>query len=707
MSDPTSFHLVAAGVHLVPALVWSVIALESWRARLGHRPRATLFLVLPLLTSLFALHFFLHALIELTPTELGGRAPGLHDRIELLTSLALVALAPLFRHLVPLLPLRGPAPSRTWLAVNYGSAALVAALLLQTRLVPALQAWRWSATQIAGVYEALMLTLGILEARRLVRRGSWQQGISVAEIRSPDILVMIGALVGMGAMLFALAASGTSSPSTTLALFLHTALGLALAVPFAVRMLGRVVREMLFGATLIALTVAVWFAGHAVAAGAGNPELGRLIDLLAVALLLVLLVPGQAALRAAIDRLVFRRGRRRAAELRAAADTLSPAFGVAECCGRALHALSGVMRFHGAAIVLSGGAGTIAEGTIATVRLEELLAGAEERLPTRPLMEIELRELPDDLREALIEAQVARTFPILSPRRLWGHVLATEALLAAPFDEADIEAIVAFLAQLALVLDGAELLARATAVERSLAHAEKLAAIGELAARIAHEIRNPVAAARSLAQQLAGDAASPYPEEHALILSELERIERQVAALLRFARRDELRLETVGLADLVRATLEAFRPRLEAIGAGLRVELDDAVEAYVDREKMRQVLINLVENAIDALAESAGHRELAVVVRNGGQAASLLVADSGPGVPAEALAHLFEPFFSLKSTGTGLGLAIVQRTVEAHGGRITVASQHGNGATFDIELPLRRAGEPGALAAGLAGGPLR
>jgi len=687
MSDPTSFHLVAAGVHLVPALVWSVIALESWRARLGHRPRATLFRVLPILTSLFALHFFLHALIELTPTELGGRAPGLHDRIELLTSLALVALAPLFRHLVPLLPLRGPTPSRTWLAANYGSAALVAALLLLTRLVPAFQAWRWSATQLAGVYEAVMLTLGILEARRLMRRGSWQQGISVAEIRSPDMVVMIGALVGMGAMLFALAASGTSNPSTTLALFLHTALGLALAVPFAVRMLGRVVREMLLGGTLIALTVAVWFGGHAAAAGVGNPELGRLIDLLAVALLLVFLVPGQAGLRAVIDHLVFRRGRRRAAELRAAADTLSPAFGVAECCGRGLHALSGVMRFRGAAIVLSGGAGTIAEGTIATARLEQLLAGAEERLPARPLMEIELRELPDDLREALIEARVARTFPILSPRRRWGHVLATEALLAAPFDEADIEAIVAFLAQLALVLDGAELLARATAVERSLAHAEKLAAIGELAARIAHEIRNPITAARSLAQQLAHEPGSPFAVEHGLILLELERVERQVASLLRFARREEFRFGRVDLGELVAHTIADLRPRLDDAGIDVTLVRPVGLTSRADPEKIRQVLVNLIENAIDALRSGAGSRRIDVDVSRRNGSAAIRVTDSGPGVPPDALGRLFEPFFSLKEHGTGLGLAIAKRTIDAHGGRIAAAASP-RGMSFEIELPL-------------------
>src|SRR5439155_300092 len=105
------------------------------------------------------------------------------------------------------------------------------------------------------------------------------------------------------------------------------------------------------------------------------------------------------------------------------------------------------------------------------------------------------------------------------------------------------EAFQVFVAQLALLLDGADLLARTVAVERSLAHAEKLAALGELAARIAHEIRNPVTAARSLAQQLSREPGLPWVAEHRLILEELERVERRVGELLRFARRDELRFE--------------------------------------------------------------------------------------------------------------------------------------------------------------------
>src|SRR2546425_9181244 len=100
-------------------------------------------------------------------------------------------------------------------------------------------------------------------------------------------------------------------------------------------------------------------------------------------------------------------------------------------------------------------------------------------------------------------------------------------MLGGFFHEDDVEGFQAFVAQLALLLDGADLLARTIAVERSLAHTEKLAAIGELAARIAHEIRNPVTAARSLAQQLAREPGQPWVAEHRLILEELERVERR------------------------------------------------------------------------------------------------------------------------------------------------------------------------------------
>jgi two-component system sensor histidine kinase HydH len=259
------------------------------------------------------------------------------------------------------------------------------------------------------------------------------------------------------------------------------------------------------------------------------------------------------------------------------------------------------------------------------------------------------------------------------------------------FRQEDADAFEAFCGQLALVLDAADLLERAVAVERSLAHAEKLAAIGETAARIAHDIRNPVTAARSLAQQLARGATSGDTDAAHVIVEELDRVEQQVAALLRFSRREEFRFGPVDLGALARAALEPLRPRLEAARIHIELDAPGGIVARADGEKMRQVIVNLIENALEALREADGPRRLMVVVSGEDGMARLQVGDTGPGVPAEALPRLFEPFFSLKPTGTGLGLAIAKRTIDAHGGRITAEAGPGNGLRIDLEVPLARA----------------
>src|SRR5262249_1904951 len=196
-----------------------------------------------------------------------------------------------------------------------------------------------------------------------------------------------------------------------------------------------------------------------------------------------------------------------------------------------------------------------------------------------------------ELREVAWEAGVSAVLALRSPRRHWGHLFIALGLLGTAFRDEDIDAAEAFADQLALVLDTAELLERAVTVERTLAHAEKLAAVGETAARIAHDIRNPVTAARSLAQQLAPDAAPADRDAAGVILGELDRVERQVAALLRFSRREDFRFEPVDLGTLARATLEPLRPRLEA--AQVRVELDapEGIVARADGEKMRQRIL--------------------------------------------------------------------------------------------------------------------
>jgi two-component system sensor histidine kinase HydH len=175
-------------------------------------------------------------------------------------------------------------------------------------------------------------------------------------------------------------------------------------------------------------------------------------------------------------------------------------------------------------------------------------------------------------------------------------------------------------------------------------------------------------------------------ESVGLILSELERVERHVRDLLRFARREEYAKLPVDLGDLARDAIEPFAPRLAAADVAVTIDATPGVIVRGDREKLRQVLVNLVENALDALGDVA-ERRLAVSVARTNGAATLRVTDTGPGIPHEALARVFEPFFSTKATGTGLGLAIVRRIIDAHGGRISAESAPRRGATFRIDFP--------------------
>jgi signal transduction histidine kinase len=426
------------------------------------------------------------------------------------------------------------------------------------------------------------------------------------------------------------------------------------------------------------------FAGHL-----GDPEARVLVGAATVAMLLLVLVPGRAALEMLVRGVTFRRGRRCRAALQRFLHTLAPELGARECCRRALAEVVRVMDLRGAAILLDRDARAIACEGLAPEALEGVWPRGPEadRLPRLPFEFYSIQDAP--LRKALSDTGVALVVPITSPRAAWGHLFVAEGVLShVTQEEQHVETLATFAAQLALVLDATDLHARAVAVERSLAHAEKLAAIGELSARIVHEIRNPVTAARSLAQQLAQEPGVAFGAELGVILAELERVERQVADLLRFARQDRLQPEPTDLAALVRATLARFAPRFAQAGIATDVALAEGVTAVVDREKIHQVLVNVIENAIDALAADGADRRLHVTLAVDGRVAHLCVSDNGPGVDADAVARLFEPFFSLKAHGTGLGLAIAKRTIDAHGGRIHAERGGNAGMTMHVELPL-------------------
>ena len=141
---------------------------------------------------------------------------------------------------------------------------------------------------------------------------------------------------------------------------------------------------------------------------------------------------------------------------------------------------------------------------------------------------------------------------------------------------------------------------------------------------------------------------------------------------------------------MARSALEPLRPRLEASGVAVDVEIAAGVMARADREKMRQVVDQPARERGRRVGASAGQARRPRACTGATRAAVLEVRDSGPGVPADALPRLFEPFFSLKTTGTGLGLAIVKRTVEAHGGRVEARPAGAGGLLLRVELPAVR-----------------
>jgi PAS domain S-box-containing protein len=233
--------------------------------------------------------------------------------------------------------------------------------------------------------------------------------------------------------------------------------------------------------------------------------------------------------------------------------------------------------------------------------------------------------------------------------------------------------------------------------------AEKLAAVGTLAAGLAHEIRNPLNAAAlqlQLLERRAGrtQEAAPLLPIVATVQSEIGRLSRLVDDFLGFARPATLRPRVVDLRRLVAHVVELERPEAGAQGIDLEARLpQDPVEVVGDREKLEQVLLNLVRNATDAVGEARARdperpRWVQAGVTCEAGVAVLRVRDSGCGIPPENLPRIFEPFFSTKDAGTGLGMAICHSLVTLHGGEIRVESSNA-GSTFDVRLPL--GGPPG------------
>lgn len=219
---------------------------------------------------------------------------------------------------------------------------------------------------------------------------------------------------------------------------------------------------------------------------------------------------------------------------------------------------------------------------------------------------------------------------------------------------------------------------------------EKQASIDELSATIAHEIRNPIAAAKSLVQQMGEDPRSVENVEYAgVALEELDRVEKSISHLLRYAKEEDLTFAPASLAGVVDAALTEMRAKLDAGKVAVARNYIGGPTIVGDAEKLRQVFANVIDNAIDALEPVDQERKLELFIENGlPNRARVRIRDNGIGIAPEKIDRIFNPFFTTKQKGTGLGMAISKKIVEAHEGVIDVLSEPGRGTEFVVTLPL-------------------
>ncbi len=296
---------------------------------------------------------------------------------------------------------------------------------------------------------------------------------------------------------------------------------------------------------------------------------------------------------------------------------------------------------------------------------------------------------------AMDDMQASLGLALMSEQHVYGLLCLRDERLREAYSTDEIDLLRALAAQLTITLQNSQ------AYDR-MRERERLAALGEMAAGLAHEIRNPLGAIKGAAQLLAppvreGTTSVPAAGDEFLgiIVEEVNRLNRVVSQFLDYARPDRGEREVLDVNEQVKKCAQLLRQEEGADKIDVQLGLDESLPpARGHSEQIRQVLLNLGLNALQAMGEGGGRLQIETRLRRGarrGEPTSFLEVrfrDSGPGIAPSALKSIFLPFYTTKEKGTGLGLAICQRIVESHGGTIEVRSRPGAGTTFTVLLPI-------------------
>jgi len=287
---------------------------------------------------------------------------------------------------------------------------------------------------------------------------------------------------------------------------------------------------------------------------------------------------------------------------------------------------------------------------------------------------------------------VAQGFQIAFPLRREDRIAGMLLIEGSPRNlTSDARAVLEVLAgQVAIAIEDCRLVEENVRLERRVADGERLAVLGQMAATVAHEVKNPLSAIKSIAQVMSEDQGLgvEYARDLSLIVGETDRLSQSVTQLLSFARKEVTEEVPLKIGELIRSAVGLFKANAEErrIKLNIRIEADDELGGTAVAA-VRDALSNLVLNALQATPAGG---EVIVTARRDGTNLCIVVEDSGSGIQSEFRQRIWEPFFTTKQRGTGLGLAIVRKRMEEAGGSARLAgSLNGGGARFELRVPLQ------------------
>jgi signal transduction histidine kinase len=328
-------------------------------------------------------------------------------------------------------------------------------------------------------------------------------------------------------------------------------------------------------------------------------------------------------------------------------------------------------------------------GALGLRRLKIFADGSQEDPWVKEVLESSKQNdwLPVEDEASLSDQGFKLAYPLRREDKVEG-LLALDAASASL--TSDVRSIISLLAdQIAIAIDDSRLLEENLRLERELAERERLAALGRMAATVAHEIKNPLSAIKSIAQVMREDEGlrSEYERDLGLIVGETDRLSQSVTQLLNFARKESPAAQPQTVEELLRSVVDLFQANAREQGITLGCEVN--VKAELTGKSiaaLRDALSNLLLNALQATPHGGRVR---LTAASSNEDLMISVQDTGTGVPPDLRERIWEPFFTTRQRGTGLGLAIVRKRLQEVGGSATLeVSNNGRGALFQLRVPL-------------------